>query len=74
MEDVKFVQSLWSNSSNYMAKLEANMIKQASEIELYIILATLETFDTLELDTFNHVISSCQTKPFQGSQAMIGFS
>ncbi len=34
----------WSNSGHFMANLGANMIDHASEVELYIILPTLEMF------------------------------
>ncbi len=36
-----------SNSSDCMAKLDANMIEHTSEMELYIILATLEKCECL---------------------------
>ncbi len=41
---VKFAQSFWSNSSDCTARLDANTIEHASEMELNIILATSQKF------------------------------
>ncbi len=38
---VKFAQSFWQNSSDCLARLGANMTVYTSEMELYIIFATL---------------------------------
>ncbi len=45
--------------------------KYAPELKLYIILATLENFES---DTFNHEMSLSQAKLVQCSQAMVTFS
>ncbi len=59
-----------------MARLGANMIKHTYEMELYIILATLEKFEcwnwTLLIMTFHHV--KVQTNPVQCLLAMVVFS
>ncbi len=46
---VKFAWSFWSNSSDGMAKWGANMTECSTEMELYIILATLENFECWNL-------------------------
>ncbi len=40
-----------------MGNLGANTIKHVSEMELYIILSTLEKFECWKTDNFNHEIS-----------------
>ncbi len=66
---VKFALSFSTNSSDGMARLDANITKYAPEMELYIILAILENSDTL-----NHKMSSSQAKPVHCSPVIIGFS
>ncbi len=42
----KFAQTeLWSNCTDSIARLGTNMTEHKSEMELYIILATLENFE-----------------------------
>ncbi len=62
----------WSNSIDFIASLGANMAEHASEMKLYIILATLENF-MLQLDCFNHKMILSQAKPVKFSLAMVGF-
>ncbi len=50
------------NSSDCTARSGANMIKNTSEMELNIILASLENFECLNPYTFNQDILLCQTK------------
>ncbi len=77
MEDVKlFCQvstEFWSNSSDCMATLGTNTTEHTSEMELYIILH-FRKLRMLELDTFNHKISSPKAKPVQCSPAIVVFS
>ncbi len=70
VEDVRsFCQvctEFWSNSADCTAKLGVNTTEHMSEMELYIILATLENFE-------NYKMSSSQGRSVQCSPAMIGF-
>ncbi len=50
----KVFTEFWSNFSDCMARLGANMKEHASEVELYIILATLENFECLNQNTKCH--------------------
>ncbi len=50
------------------------MSEHISEIELYVILVTLEKLWKLESDTFNFEMSSSQAKQIKCSAAKVGFS
>ncbi len=50
---------LKTNSGHFTIRLGANMIEYASEMDLYIISATLKVF-MVESDNFNHEISASQ--------------
>ncbi len=66
VEDVKL---FWSNSSDYTARLGAITTENASEMKLYIILATLENFEHK-----NQTILSSRVQLVQCSPAIVGFS
>ncbi len=58
-----------------MANLDANMIEHASEMELYMILPTLEKFFfMLEPDSFNHEISADETVAVAQSSPIVHIS
>ncbi len=56
----------WSNYDNFTANLGVNMVEHASEVELYIILATLGKFVCWN-QSFNPTISAGQMTQVQSS-------
>ncbi len=52
----EFEHCFCSQTDHFMGNLGANMIEHVSEMELYIILSTLEKSERCELDSFNHEI------------------
>ncbi len=77
MEDVRscchVCMELWANSIDSMVRLGANTTEHGSQMELYIILATLDKFECWNR-TLNHKMILSQAKPVQCSSAMVGFS
>ncbi len=74
VKDVTFCQfctEFCSNSCDCKARLGTIMTEHPSEMQLYIILAILDNFES---DTFNKEITSSQAKPVQCFPAMVGFS
>ncbi len=57
---VEFVQSFYSKADHVTVNLGTNTIKYVSEMGLYVILSTLETFGHLN-QSFNHEISAGET-------------
>ncbi len=72
-EMLSSLQNFWSNSSDCRAKLGAHMTEYTSEMELYIILGTLENFEHWNQILFKNEISSSQKKLVQCSLAKVSY-